>query len=299
MDEALNMILTVIQANETISLPTTADLRGYLLAETVSAPRDLPPKPTTNVDGYAVKAAETPPGPYTVATRGGILPAKNVYRINTGQGLPEGADAVLMVEDTDLLEEVNGEEKTIQVKAQVDVGENVRKAGSDVRRGQEVLAKGVRLGEVGGEIGTLAFLGYKEVRVIRRPRVAILSTGNELYDVTAAEADADAWGFRIFDANRPSLTSALQGAGFEVVDLGIVGDNVDKTLAAINRGLEEADMLISTGGTSMGESDLLKPLIERRVKEGKIHFGRVAMKPGKVRDEARLPCNVHKLTCVS
>ena len=173
-----------------------------------------------------------------------LFRSKNaVYRINTGQGLPEGADAVLMVEDTDLLEEdENGEEKMIQVKAKIDIGENVRKAGSDVQEGQIVLQKGVKLSDIGGEIGTLAFLGVGEIDVIRKPRVAILSTGNELYDVNTEGANAkDAWGFRVFDANRPSLTAALCAAGFEVVDLGIVGDSVDATLTALKRGLEEAD----------------------------------------------------------
>lgn len=282
LKEAFELILSRVPSNETIKLTTSSDLRGHLLAQAVHAPRSLPPKPTTNVDGYALKAAEIVPGAYTVVTRGGIVPKNSIYRINTGQGLPEGADAVLMVEDTDLVKEEEGEEKTIFVKAQVEVGENVRKAGSDVKEGQIVLAKGVKLSDVGGEIGTLAFLGVSEVSVIRKPRVAILSTGNELYDVTMQGTDAkDAWGFRVFDANRPSLTAALRAAGFEVVDLGIVGDKVEDTLAALRKGLEEADVTITTGGTSMGESDLLKPLIERKLKGGKIHFGRVAMKPGK------------------
>lgn len=283
LKEAFDLILSNVPSNGSIKLPTTSDLRGFLLAESILAPRSLPPKPTTNVDGYALKAEDITPGAYPVITRGGSVPQKAVYRINTGQGLPEGADAVLMVEDTDLLEEdEHGEEKTIQVKAKIDVGENVRKAGSDVQEGQIVLQKGVKLSDIGGEIGTLAFLGVSEVDVIRKPRIAILSTGNELYDVATDSGNAkDAWGFRVFDANRPSLTAALRAAGFEVVDLGIVGDKVDTTLAALKRGLEEADVIISTGGTSMGESDLLKPLIERNLKGGKIHFGRVAMKPGK------------------
>lgn len=280
--EAFDLILSNVSSNGSIKLATTSDLRGYLLAEAVLAPRSLPPKPTTNVDGYALKAEDITPGAYPVIIRGGSVPHNAVYRINTGQGLPEGADAVLMVEDTDLLEEEEGEEKTIQVKAKIDVGENVRKAGSDVKEGQVVLEKGVKLSDIGGEIGTLAFLGVGEINVIRKPRVAILSTGNELYDVATQSAnEKDAWGFRVFDANRPSLTAALRAAGFEVVDLGIVGDSVEATLAALKRGLEEADVVISTGGTSMGESDLLKPLIERSLKGGKIHFGRVAMKPGK------------------
>ena len=283
MDEALHAIIQQTHTNEVVELPVTSDLRGFILAEDVKAPRALPPRATTNVDGYALKAAAYPPAPYRVVTRESEFQSGAVFRINTGQALPEGADAVIMVEDTELLEQDGNEEKTIRVNAQVDAGENVRKAGSDVREGQLVLAKGSRVSELGGEIGTLAFLGYSAVRVYKKPRVAVLSTGNELYDVVRSGQEADAWGFRVFDSNRPSLSAALEGAGFDVVDLGITGDNVDDTLDRLNRGLEEADVVLSTGGTSMGESDLLKPLMERRLREGKIHFGRVAMKPGKVR----------------
>jgi gephyrin len=285
MNDALQLIIQNTHVNDTITLPVTSSLRGHILAQNVEAPRALPPKATTNVDGYALRAEDCPPGSYKVVTKASDFHGRCVFRINTGQSLPEGADAVIMVEDTDLLEQENDEEVSIQVKAQVNVGENVRKAGSDVKKGQLVLQNGVRIGELGGEIGTLAFLGYDSVQVYRKPKVAILSTGNELYDVgeSSQSVSKDAWGFRIFDSNRPSLRAALEGAGFEVIDLGITDDDVGKTLEKLNRGLEDADVVLSTGGTSMGESDLLKPLMERSLKDGKIHFGRVAMKPGKVR----------------
>lgn len=285
MQEALDIIIKETHINEAVDLPVTSELRGYTLASDVQAPRALPPRPTTNVDGYALRAAECPPGPYKVVTKESDYHGKCVFRINTGQALPHEADSVLMVEDTDLLEQDDGEERVIQVKAQIDAGENVRKAGSDVTQGQWVLAKGTRVGELGGEIGTLAFLGYSKISVHRKPRVAILSTGNELYDAAGSPQDtaSDAWGFRVYDSNRPSLSAALHGAGYDVVDLGITGDNVHDTLDKLNRGLEEADVILSTGGTSMGESDLLKPLMERNLRNGKVHFGRVAMKPGKVR----------------
>ncbi|UZJ52859.1 hypothetical protein CBS101457_002179 [Exobasidium rhododendri] len=283
MDDALQSIIQHTHTNDLITLPVNSHLRGYILAEDIAAPRELPPRATTNVDGYALKSGECPPGPYEVVTKEAAFKGKCVFRINTGQALPEGADAVVMVEDTELLEQDKDEEISIQIKAQIIEGENVRVPGSDVKKGQLVLKAGVRIGELGGEIGTLAFLGYSSVRVYRKPKVAILSTGNELYDVKTAQgtADEDAWGFRIFDSNRPSLSAALEGAGFDVLDLGITTDDVGSTLDMLNRGLEEADVVLSTGGTSMGESDLLKPLMERSIKNGKVHFGRVAMKPGK------------------
>lgn len=142
-------------------------LVGHVLAQDVVAKRDLPPGPTTNVDGYAVNASQTPAGTYAVRTSFALedgLKTGEVFRINTGQALPRGTDAVVMVEDTRLLEaDEAGEERTIEILAQVDSGENVRRSGSDVKKDQVVLSAGLRLTEIGGEVGTLAFLGYTEV----------------------------------------------------------------------------------------------------------------------------------------
>ena len=152
-------------------------LVGSVLAEDVYADQDLPSTHTTNVDGYAVMAAETPEGTYPVLTTenyaemaGGSLlntsmPKSYICRINTGGPLPKGADAVVMVEDTELVSTTeDGEEKAVKLLAQVPSGENVRKPGSDVKNGEQVLSKGSRISEVGGEIGTLAFVGKREVR---------------------------------------------------------------------------------------------------------------------------------------
>ncbi|KAI3485321.1 hypothetical protein L1887_51435 [Cichorium endivia] len=266
-------------------------LIGHVLAEDVSAASDLPPGPTTNVDGYAVTVSSTPPGDYKVVTLKTLqqraLADGEIFRINTGQGLPAGTDAVVMVEDTELLESSDGEEVRVRVLAQVDVGENVRPRASDVSAGQVVLPRGTTISALGGEIGTLAFLGRSSALVYRKPRIAILSTGNELVDTSSAPTSST-WGFNVYDANRPGLHAAIAGLGFEVVDLGIVTDDVPTTLAALRKGMECADVIVTTGGTSMGESDLLKPLIEREL-HGHIVFGRVAMKPGKPTTFATLP----------
>lgn len=291
LDQALRLIAEhTPKAEAIVTMPISTALIGHVLAEDVTATTDLPPGPTTNVDGYALNSAATPPGHYGVATlkslqtlSPGYLQQDEIFRINTGQGLPEGTDAVVMVEDTELIHAVDGEELTVEVLAQVEPGENVRQRGSDVKVGQVVLGKGTTISALGGEIGTLAFLGRSSVSVYRKPKVAILSTGNELQDGSAQNCQmqkGERWGFTVFDANRPGLHAAITGLGFEVIDLGIVGDDISATLTALRRGVEEADLLVTTGGTSMGESDLLKPLIEREL-GGKIHFGRVAMKPGK------------------
>ncbi|CEH17128.1 Molybdopterin biosynthesis protein [Ceraceosorus bombacis] len=289
LDAALNLIAEHTPSpRQTHEASIDRKLIGAILARDVTARTDLPLRPTTNVDGYAVSAHHTPPGPYRVSASNAGFEAGSVQRINTGQGLPSGADAVVMVEDTELLESSDdGEERYIKVLAQVDAGENVRKAGSDVKQGSVILQAGQRLSELGGELGTLAFLGYPKVTIHTKPKVAILSTGNELADI-AAPKQTDAWGFRIWDANRPGLRAAIESAGYEVVDLGIVHDDRQATVDALRRGLEEAEVVLTTGGTSMGESDLLKPIIERDL-GGKIHFGRVAMKPGKPTTFATIP----------
>lgn len=259
-----------------------------------------------------------------------MLPPGSIYRINTGNPLPAGTDAVLMVEDTRLVSTIKGsdsilegEENEVETLAQIPAGENVRTPGSDVRRGDLVLQKGERIGSTGGEIGTLTFVGRKEVHLLtplylmlihllwqvevyRKPVVAILSTGNEIVDLQSLYLNPidDSWG-GIFDTNRPSLHALLEGMGYKVVDLGIVPDefsqllypshanshplySVNSHVSAIQRGLESADILLTTGGTSMGPTDLLKPVIERHF-NGTIHFGRVTVKPGKPTTFATIP----------
>jgi gephyrin len=289
------------------------DLRGHVLAEDVCATDDWPRTPTTNVDGYAVRCASMglifmgdvsnartasgKPGVYRVTTpaklaANSLAAAGVICRVNTGGPIPEGADAVVMVEDTLLKSKGDdGEEIEVEVLASVDRGENVRKAGSDVRAGERVLAKGEIVSDVGGEVGTLAFVGRTEVRsalalahrnarprtqvrVHRRPVVAILSTGNEIRDLHDSTSSVSTP-----DSNRISLYLAIESLGYQVHDCGIVPDTVEATVDALDSARRAADIVIATGGTSMGEADLLKPVIERQL-GGTIHFGRVAMKPG-------------------
>jgi gephyrin len=198
-------------------------------------------------------SATDPAGVYKVATSATYntadpLPDAIIYRINTGGPLPQGSDTVIMVEDTKLIrttKDLHGtdeEELEVETLAQVPAGENVRNPGSDVKQGDLVLQKGEILHSTGGEIGTLTFVGRTEatsfslssvttlltqnpkVNVVRKPVVAILSTGNELVDVqNPIHMPKDGWG-GIYDTNRPSLQAALEGLGYEVVDVGIVGD---------------------------------------------------------------------------
>ena len=196
--------------------------------------------------------ASQPPGTYKVLTSlthrlNDELQKSIVFRVNTGGPLPAGADSVIMVEDTELVsttKDANGEdieEDEVKTLVQVPPEENVRQPGSDVRKGDLVMPLGEVITSVGGEVGTLAFVGRKEVSpvthckvnnvtvlkqvtVFRKPVVALLSTGNELLDLQSPRPiSGDDWG-GVWDTNRPSLQTALEGMGYEVVDLGIVAD---------------------------------------------------------------------------
>ncbi|KAG6854460.1 hypothetical protein C0991_006539 [Blastosporella zonata] len=299
MEEAIRLVEINIDRLEVETRTVDFNLRGHVLAADVSASQNVPRLHSTNVDGYAVRSTD-PPGVYRVLTSqthsiSQAVPQGSVYRVNTGGPLPVDSDAVIMVEDTRLVStyeatdgDLDGEEKEIELLVQVPERENVRLPGTDVRVGNLVLQKGDIIRSGGGELGTLAFVGKKEVEVYRKPIVALLSTGNELVDLQhPVPTSSDDWG-GIFDTNRPSLQAALEGMGYQVVDLGIVPDDIDSHVAAIKRGLQSADILLTTGGTSMGPTDLLKPVIERYF-NGTIHFGRVSVKPGKPTTFATIP----------
>ncbi|GAA6003780.1 hypothetical protein JCM10207_003595 [Rhodosporidiobolus poonsookiae] len=298
--DAMRLIFeqTPVAPVQTVAVDT--GLTGHVLARDVMSEVNIPNGPSTNVDGYAVRASN-PAGVYNVVTSfpTSPLPDGTIYRINTGAPLPPGTDAVIMVEDTQVTaRDETGEETQVEVLAQVDVGENVRKEGSDVRTGEKVLEKGDVITDVGGEVGTLAFINKRSVPVYRRPTVAILSTGNELRDLqdTSAASSSSSNFTGIVDSNRPTLLSVLSALHFPTVDLGICGDSMSATKAALQRGAEQADVVLTTGGTSMGVGDLLKPCIEREM-GGTVHFGRVAMKPGKPTTFATLPAHPLAPSC--
>ncbi|KAF7312082.1 Molybdopterin molybdenumtransferase [Mycena indigotica] len=294
LEDALRIIQDKLSPLKTVQKPVTQDLRGHVLAENIHAPQDVPSTPTTSVDGYALRSTDSP-GVYRVLVSSthnivSNLPANSIYRVNTGGPLPTATDAVIMVEDTRLVSALDGEEQEVECLVQVPKGENVRAPGSDVRKGDLVMQKGDLISSGGGEIGTLTFVGREEVEVYRRPIVAILSTGNELLDLqNPLSLSNKDWG-GIWDTNRPSLQAALEGLGYDVIDLGIVPDDVASHVSALRRGLDSADIIISTGGTSMGPSDLLKPVLEQHF-NGTIHFGRVTIKPGKPTTFASVVCD--------
>jgi gephyrin len=301
VSDAIATILSVAPAPTATTAPLDTNLVGAFLAEDVHAAEAVPAYRASIVDGYAVVIAEgkrtNEKGMFPVVgishaaagSAGGLarLAAGTVARITTGAPLPLGADAVVMVEDTLVAEsattgEGRGEEVAVTVLTdEVERGENVREPGSDVALGERVLERGQRVGGGGGEIGVLAASGVGVVPVFRRPRVGVLSTGDEVVDISTPAIS----GGQIRDSNRPSLLALIRSWGLcaEVVDLGIARDTPEGELESKIRDAfrtHDVDVLVTTGGVSMGELDLLKPTIERRM-GGVVHFGRVAMKPGK------------------
>jgi molybdenum cofactor synthesis domain-containing protein len=244
---------------------------GRVLAENVFAGEDQPDVPKAAVDGYALRAADGTAERRVLAeiTAGAAhtsaLPPGAAVRIMTGAPLPPGADAVIMLEQTDERDGV------LRIEQAVAPGNSIHSIGQDIGRGALVLARGTALGAA--EIGLLATVGRVRVRVYRRPVVAVLATGDEVHE---PDAPLDAGGIR--DSNRYALMAAAREAGCDTISLGIARDDKALQRAAILDGLERADLLLTSGGVSMGTRDLIKPLLAEL---GTVHFGRIAFKPGK------------------
>ena len=268
--EALDTILDRAQPLPATELDFTETL-GLVLAQDVQADADLPSGPRSAVDGYAVTAPLEPSALEVLGelTAGRVSEASvargQTLRIMTGGLLPPGADAVVMVEDT---EEANG---IVQIKRGAELGENVHPTGQDLVRGQLVLRAGQQLGPA--EIGMLAAVGQVRVRAHRRPRIAILTTGDELVEPGQQPPPGC-----LRDSNRFALAAAAREAGCEVVWQAHGRDDEATLGGLVREGLAAADVLITSGGVSMGTRDLIKPLLASL---GEVQFGRIAFKPGK------------------
>jgi gephyrin len=283
------------------SAPVDEGLVGSVLAQDVTARESVPAFRASIVDGYAIIASKHMMVPSTK----GIFPVVaishaeagdeadelklgEVARITTGAPLPPGATSVVMVEDTVLRSQTEDgkEENEIEIlTADIEPGENVREVGSDVQSGDVIMKRGEGITVVGGEFGLLASVGTQEVEVYRKPVVGVLSTGDE---IIPHDRPGDLRLGEVRDTNRPTLLTAIQGSGFEAVDLGIASDKPGALEQTLRDAMRRVDVIVTSGGVSMGELDLLKPTIERQL-GGTIHFGRVSMKPGKPTTFATVP----------
>ncbi|XP_067311440.1 gephyrin a isoform X12 [Pseudorasbora parva] len=279
MDKAFITVLemTPVLGTEIINY---RDGMGRVLAQDVYAKDNLPPFPASVKDGYAVRAADGPGDRFIIGeSQAGEQPTLTVMpgqvmRVTTGAPIPCGADAVVQVEDTELLRESEDgtEELEVRILVQARPGQDIRPIGHDIKRGECVLAKGTHMGP--SEIGLLATVGVTEVEVQKFPVVAVMSTGNELLN-----PEDDLHPGKIRDSNRSTLLATIQEHGYPTINLGIVGDNPDDLLNALNEGISRADVIITSGGVSMGEKDYLKQVLDIDL-HAQIHFGRVFMKPG-------------------
>ncbi len=249
-----------------------------VLAETVSANEAIPPFANTAMDGFAVRAADTvgatkeKPKPLEVVATiaaGSVAPRAlkqgEAMRIMTGAPVPEGADAIIMVE----LTKPAGFE--VLLTAEVPVGNHIRPAGDDISKDAEILHPGTVLGP--GHLGVLASVGRQTVKVYRRPRVGIMSTGDEL-----VEGPEPLQPGQIRDSNRLTLLSMASEAGFEPVDLGLIRDDEKEIERALRTGVSTCDAVLTSGGVSMGDFDYVKAVLTR---VGDFSWMQVAIKPAK------------------
>jgi molybdopterin molybdotransferase len=272
--EAQREVLAAVPSLGTERVPLASAL-GRVLAEPVVAAHDVPPFANSAMDGYAIRAADLASVPVTLDViedvPAGSVPAREVtpgtaIRIMTGAPMPFGADTVVEVEVT----ETTGNEVTIS--AAREAGTHVRPAGGDVPRGVRVLEPGERLNPA--MLGVLASLGVVEPAVGRRPVVAIITTGDELLPPDAPVPPKG----KIRDSNRTTLSAMLTGIAERVIDFGILGDQADPLRAAIREAARDADVVITSGGVSMGEYDVVKAVLTEL---GGVEFWKVAQQPGK------------------
>jgi molybdenum cofactor synthesis domain-containing protein len=251
---------------------------GCVLATALTAPVSVPSFTNSAVDGFAVRAADVVDVPVELATTdtvmAGSVPSNRLepgqaMRIMTGAPLPDGADAVCMVEHTTEV----GTGHAVAVLSSVTTGANVRHPGEDIAAGQALFDAGTELGAA--HIGVLASVGLEQVTVHRRLRVGVLSTGDEITPSGRSLAPGKIW-----DANRPLLLAAVRSGGFDTVDLGIAPDDEDALIEAFGRGAERCDAILTSGGVSMGERDVVKVVLERLASDS-MRWMQIAIKPAK------------------
>ncbi|MDD2056185.1 molybdopterin molybdotransferase MoeA [Pseudomonas sp. GD03860] len=273
VEEALARLLALAEAapiagTETVAL---ADAEGRVLAEELVANLDLPPWPNSAMDGYALRLDDWQGESLPVSQRifAGHAPQPlqpgTCARIFTGAPLPPGADCVEMQENAEV-----EDDQRVRFTEPLRIGQNVRPQGQEARKGDSVLAAGTRLGPI--ELGLAATLGFAELAVVRRVKVAVLSTGDELVEPGLPLGPG-----QIYNSNRRLLVSWLQRLGCEVIDAGILADDLQKTRDCL-AGLQHVDLILSTGGVSVGEADYLGLALREA---GELALWKLAIKPGK------------------
>ena len=258
--------------NEEESLPLLS-ATGRVLAENLTASIDVPPYDNSAMDGYAINSADLAADKMSleVAQRipagevGSKLGAGQAARIFTGAPIPVGADAVVMQENCEKLE------NAVHILQAVKPGANIRQAGEDIKAGSTLLSSGHRL--VTQDVGILASVGLTAVKVKRKLKIALMTTGNELVQPGTKLAPG-----QIYNSNFFSIAALLQNLGAQIFDVGVVADDLESTQKALQEAASNADCIISTGGVSVGEEDYVKAAVENL---GQLKLWKLAIKPGK------------------
>lgn len=282
LDTALAELLAFATPLPGVDTVATFDADGRVLAQDLVSALHVPPQDNSSMDGYAVRCADL------LAAQGAALPVSqriaagsaglelapsSAARIFTGAPIPPGADAVVMQEDCELVHGEAGD--SVRIQGQPKPGQWIRRAGEDVTRGAVVLSKGERL--TPAALGLAASIGMNTLAVVRRPRVALFSTGDELVMPGDVAPEAMPPG-AIYNSNRFFLRALLLRLGCEVSDLGIVPDRLDATQNALREAAQSHDLILTSGGVSVGEEDHIKPAVQSL---GSLDLWQIAIKPGK------------------
>jgi molybdopterin molybdotransferase len=278
LDEALSQLLAHAQPLLGAQSVSTFAADGRVLAQDVTSALQVPPQDNSSMDGYAVRAADCfQPGALLHVTQripagshGTPLGTGEAARIFTGAPIPEVADAVVMQEDCEAVEP-----SQVKVLKAVPTGQWIRRSGEDVSRGAKVLSAGHRL--TPASLGLAASIGLAQLQVAQRPRVALFSTGDELVMPGDVAPEAMPPG-AIYNSNRFFLRAMLQRLGCEVTDFGIVPDQREATLDALRNAANAHDLILTSGGVSVGEEDHIKPAVQAL---GTLNLWQLAIKPGK------------------
>jgi molybdopterin molybdotransferase len=284
LDAALQQLLAQATRLQDTEQVTTLDADGRVLAQNAVSNLHVPPHDNSAMDGYALRRVD-------VSTAGVVLPVAQriaagtagqplqpgtAARIFTGAPVPQGTYAVVMQEECTVVSEATDMAPArVQVNVAPFEGQNIRRAGEDVARGAVVLARGCRLGPA--ELGLAASIGLDRLNVVRRPRVALFSTGDELV-MPGAVAPQDMVPGAIYNSNRFFLAALLRRMGCDVTDMGIVPDQREATVAALAQAAALHDVILTSGGVSVGEEDHIKPAVQSL---GSLDLWQIAMKPGK------------------
>ena len=281
LDEALNFVLKDVAVLPSHEFVPTFDADGRVLAASLVSQLQVPPQDNSSMDGYAIRVEDVvSPGARLKVTQripaghhGHALEAGEAARIFTGAPIPPGANAVVMQEETQL--DTTAKDPEVSINGVPSLGQWIRRSGEDVMRGAVVLPKGTRLDPAA--LGLAASIGVAQVNVVKRPRVALFSTGDELV-MPGDVAPQDMRPGAIYNSNRYFLRALLVRAGCDVTDLGIVPDNFDATQQVLKDAAADHDLILTSGGVSVGEEDHVKPAVESL---GRLNLWQISMKPGK------------------